>query len=70
MEDQLTVTEDELNELSILQNKISVVLDCTITGDVEAREQQTLTCIADDYLGEMGKMIQAMLMREMRFTSS
>ena len=65
MEDQLMVTEDELNELSILQNKIRIVLDCIIVGDAEARDQ-TLTSIADDYLGEMGIMIQAMLMQEMR----
>ena len=65
MEDKLTVTEDELDELSILQNKIRVVLDCIIVGDAEARDQ-TLTYIANDYLGEMSKRIQAMLMQGMR----
>ena len=53
------ITEDELNELSILRRKIEVVLDCTI-DDANARAQ-TLTCIANDYLATMGEMIQAML---------
>ena len=58
MEDNPTITEDALTELSILREKIKVVLDCIIDG-VSAREQ-TLTYIATDYLGEMGKTIQAM----------
>jgi len=61
MEDKLEITEDTLEELSILRHKIEVVLDCIIVGDAEARDQ-TLTSIATNYLGEMGKMIQAMLM--------
>ena len=61
MEDKLEVTEDTLEELSILQNKIRVVLECIIDDAPNARDQ-TLTGIATDYLGEMGKMIQAMLM--------
>ena len=64
MKDNPTITEDALEELGILRHKIEVVLDCII-GDAEARDQ-TLTSIANDYLGEMGKMIQAMLMQEMR----
>jgi len=58
MEDKLTVTEDALNELGILRQKIEVVIDCLI-DDANAREQ-TLAYIATDYLGEMRKMIQAM----------
>ena len=64
MEDTWTVTEDALTELSILREKIEVVLDCLI-GDARAREQ-TLTYIATDYLGEMGKVLRTMHMREMR----
>ena len=60
MEDKLAITEDELTELSILRSKIEAVLGCIIP-DVNAREQ-TLTYIATDYLGEMGKRIQAMHM--------
>ena len=62
MGDKLAVTEDELTELSILREKIEVVLECII-GDANAREQ-TLTYIANDYLGEMGKMIRAMHIQE------
>jgi len=53
------ITEDDLNELSIMRRKIEVVLDCTI-DDANARNQ-TLTYIANDYLATMGEMIQAML---------
>ena len=53
------LTEDALNELSIIRKKIEVVLDCTI-DDADARAQ-TLTYIANDYLVTMGEMIQAML---------
>ena len=45
--------------LSILRQKIKVVLDYTI-DDANARAQ-TLTYIANDYLFTMGEMIQAML---------
>ena len=58
MEDKLVITEDTLDELSILRQKIEVVLDCAI-DDANAHGQ-TLTSIANDYLGEMGRMIQAM----------
>ena len=64
MEDQLTVTEDALEELGILREKIKIVLECIIDDAPNARDQ-TLTYIATDYLGEMGKMIQAMHMQEM-----
>ena len=50
--------EDTLTELSILRSKVAAVLDC-IVDNANAREQ-TLTCIASDYLTEMDKMIQAM----------
>ena len=53
------ITEDDLNELSIIQRKIEIVLDCTI-DDTNARAQ-TLVDIANDYLATMGEMIQAML---------
>jgi len=53
------VTEDMLNELSIIRRKIEVVLDCTI--DEASAHNQTLTYIANDYLVTMGEMIQAML---------
>jgi len=56
---QVPITEDALNELSIIRRKIEVVLDCTI-DDANARAQ-TLTYIANDYLVMMGEMIQAML---------
>ena len=55
------ITEDALNELSILRRKIEVVLDCTI-DDSNARAQ-TLTDIANDYLTAMGEIIQAMLQK-------
>ena len=60
MENTLTITEDALDELGIIREKIKVVLGCAI-DDANARGQ-TLTCIAADYLGEMGKMLQAMRM--------
>ena len=50
--------EDALTELSILREKIEVVLSCVI-GNANAHDQ-TLTAIANDYLAEMGEMIQAM----------
>ena len=53
------ITEDDLNELSILRRKIEVVLDCTI-DDTNARAQ-TLINIATDYLITMGEMLQVML---------
>ena len=52
------ITEDALTELSILRQKIAVVLDCII-GDANAHDQ-TLTYIANDYLSAMGETIQAM----------
>ena len=64
MGDKLTITDDALDELGILQEKIKAVLDCLI-DDANAREQ-TLAYIATDYLGEMRKMIQAMHMQETR----
>jgi len=51
------VTEDEFMELSILRKKIEAVLDCIVGG--ANTHDQTLTNIANDYLGEMGKMMQA-----------
>ena len=51
------ITEDALNELSILRKKIEVVLNC-IVGNANAHDQ-TLTYIASDYLVTMGEMIQA-----------
>ena len=54
----MLVTEDALEELSCLREKVAVVLSCII-DDLNAREQ-TLTYIASDYLGEMGEVIQAM----------
>jgi len=53
------ITEDALTELSITRQKIEVVLECLI-GNANAHDQ-TLTCIATDYLTTMGEMIQAML---------
>jgi hypothetical protein len=53
------ITEAALTELSIMREKIKVVLDCII-DDTNAREQ-TLTYIASDYLVTMGEMIQSML---------
>jgi len=52
------ITEDALTELSIIRDKIVVVLDCII-GNANAHDR-TLTCIANDYLATMGEMIQAM----------
>jgi len=60
MDDNLTITEDALNDLGILREKIKVVLDCAI-DDANAREQ-TLIHIATDYLGEMKTMMQRMFM--------
>ena len=56
---QNPITEDALNELSIIRQKIEVVLDCVI-GNANAHDQ-TLTYIANDYLITMGEKIQAML---------
>jgi len=56
---QNPITEDALTELSIMREKIVVVLDCII-GNANAHDQ-TLTYIANDYLITMGEMIQAML---------
>ena len=53
------ITEDDLNQLSILRRKIEIVLDCTI-DDTNARAQ-TLINIANDYLITMGEMLQVML---------
>ena len=53
------ITEDDLTELSILRDKIEVVLHCLI-GNANAHDQ-TLTYVANDYLTTMGEMIQAML---------
>ena len=58
MEDNLTITEDSLTELSILRQKAEVVLNCVI-DDTDARNQ-TLTYIATDYLSTMGKLLRAM----------
>jgi len=65
MSDKLIITEEALNDLSILREKIKVVLDCIIY-DAGAREQ-TLAYIATDYLGEMKKTIQAMFNYGMTF---
>jgi len=53
------ITEDALTELNIIRTKIEVVLECII-GNANAHDQ-TLTCIANDYLIAMGEKIQAML---------
>ena len=53
------ITEDDLNQLSILRRKIEIALDCTI-DDTNARAQ-TLIDIANDYLATMGEMLRAML---------
>ena len=52
------ITEESLTELSILREKIEVVLDCVI-DDTDARNQ-TLTYIATDYLAAMKTQLQAM----------
>ena len=52
------ITEDALTELSILRQKIEVVLDCIIGG--ANTHDQTLTYIAGDYLSAMGETIRAM----------
>jgi len=64
MGDKLAVTEDALTELSILRSKIEAVLDCIVGG--ANTHDQTLTDIANDYLGEMGEMLQAMHVQETR----
>ena len=64
MGDNLAITEDALTELSIMRKKIEAVLDCII-GDANAHDQ-TLIYVACDYLGEMGKMIQAVHTQETR----
>jgi len=58
MDDNLTITEDALTELSILREKIKVVLDCVI-DEADARNQ-TLTYIATDYLAKMGSQLRTM----------
>ena len=63
MDDTLAITEDALTELSILQQKIDVVLHCVI-DEADARSQ-TLTYIATDYLAAMGKQLRAMQERIM-----
>ena len=52
------ITEDALTDLSVLRQKIEVVLNCVI-DDTDMRNQ-TLTYIATDYLAEMGKQLRAM----------
>ena len=59
MEDKLVVTEDAIEELSCLREKIKIVLECVIEDAPNARDQ-TLTYIATDYLSAMGQTIQAM----------
>ncbi|MCL2301178.1 MAG: hypothetical protein FWC27_13635 [Firmicutes bacterium] len=68
MADNPAATEATLTELSILRQKIAVLLACII-DDANVREQ-TLAYIADDYLGTMGNMLHAMQMQEMRLTVS
>ena len=58
MDDNLTITEDALTDLSILRKKIAVVLDCVI-DETDARNQ-TLTYIATDYLAMMGTQLRTM----------
>jgi len=60
MSNNLTITEDALNELCVLRSKVEAVIGCLI-GDAHAREQ-TLAYIAADYLGEMKTMMQRMFM--------
>ena len=49
---------DTLTELNILRKKAEVSLDCMI-GNANAHDQ-TLVCIANDYLTAMNEMIQTM----------
>jgi len=55
---QNPITEDTLTELSIIREKMEVVLNCII-DNTNAREQ-TLSYIAGDYLAKMREMIRAM----------
>ena len=52
-------TEDALTELSCLQEKAEVALDC-ILEDSRGRRTQVLADIASDYLVTMREMLQAM----------
>ena len=56
--EQNPITEDTLTELSIIREKMEVVLDCII-DNANAREQ-ILSYIAVDYLAHMREMIRAM----------
>ena len=67
MGDKLVATEDALTELSILRQKIEVVLACIIDDAPNARDQ-TLTYIASDYLSAMGETIQAMQENPVRYS--
>ena len=54
------VPEEAFVELSILQEKAAVALDCIICDDGTCARGQTLSYIAGDYLSEMRETIQAM----------
>jgi len=56
--EQNSLTEDTLTELSIMREKMEVVLDCII-DNANAREQ-ILSYIAVDYLANMREILRAM----------
>ena len=56
--EQNPLTEDTLTELSIIREKMEVVLDCIIEN-ASAREQ-ILSYIVSDYLAKMREMLRAM----------
>ena len=55
---QEPITEDALTELSCLQEKAEVALDC-ILEDSRGRRTQVLADIARDYLVTMREMLEA-----------
>ena len=55
--EQNIITEETLTELSIIREKIEIVLNCIIEN-TNAREQ-TLSYIAVDYLARLREMIRA-----------
>jgi len=46
-------------DLGVLLEKSGAALDC-ITEDINCSRDKTLSCIASDYIAEMGETIQAM----------
>jgi len=53
------VSDDAFLELFILLEKAGAALDC-IAEDMNSSRDKTLSCIASDYITEMGETIQAM----------